>query len=113
VAGLARELREELGIEPHQYAVIEARSGYRYLFPPGRTKAGYQGQEQTYFLLNWLDASRQIGVSTAVPEFRAVRWILPQEFQLAWLPPMKHAVYRQVFRDFFAVELAERMKDEG
>ncbi len=104
-AGLARELREELGIEPGQYAVVESRGLYRYLFPPGRTKAGYHGQQQTYFLLDWLDASCQIETSTAVPEFRAVRWIRPQDFQLAWLPPMKHAVYRQVFRDFFAQDL--------
>jgi putative (di)nucleoside polyphosphate hydrolase len=111
VAGLARELREELGIKPDQYAVIDCKGLYRYLFPPGRTKAGYQGQEQTYFLLDWLDGARQIEASTPVPEFRAVRWILPQDFQLAWLPPMKHAVYRQVFQDFFAVGLGG--KDEG
>ena len=51
---LPRELHEELSLEPGDYAWSERRGPYRYLFPPGRTKQGYRGQEQHYFRLRML-----------------------------------------------------------
>ena len=102
---LPRELREELSLEPADYAVEEKRGPYRYLFAPGRTKKGYRGQEQTYFRLRLLGPDSRVNAATPDPEFRAVRWIEPAEFSLAWLPEMKREVYRQVFRDFFALEI--------
>ncbi len=104
-AALTRELREELGLEAADYTVRESRGLYRYLFPPGRTKHGFHGQEQQYFLLS-LRPEAKVNFATKVPEFRAVRWIEPAEFRLAWLPAMKHAVYRQVFLDFFGLTLS-------
>jgi putative (di)nucleoside polyphosphate hydrolase len=103
-AALQRELEEELGLEAAEYAVNESRGPYRYLFPPGRTKRGFHGQEQQYFLL-LLRPAAKIDFATKVPEFRAVRWIDPAEFRLDWLPEMKQAVYRQVFLDFFGLSL--------
>jgi putative (di)nucleoside polyphosphate hydrolase len=103
---LAREVFEELGLAPHEYTVGESRGPYRYLFPPGRTKQGFHGQEQQYFLLAWRGLSTRIDFATEVPEFRAFRWIDPAEFRLEWLPEMKHAVYRQVFADFFGLTLS-------
>ncbi len=103
--GLPRELCEELSLEPHHYTIGECRGPYRYLFPPGRTKQGYQGQEQHYFRLRLLGPESSVNVHTRHPEFRAVRWIVPAEFSLAWLPEMKHEVYRQVFADFFGLAL--------
>ena len=105
-AGLPRELREELSLEPDDYAVEAKRGPYRYLFPPGRTKQGYRGQEQHYFRLRLAAPASRVNVHTAHPEFRAVRWIEPADFRLAWLPEMKRAVYRQVFRDFFGLEIS-------
>ena len=104
--GLYRELREELSLEPTQYTVGPCRGPYRYLFPPGRTKAGYCGQEQHYFRLRLRGPETSVDIYTAHPEFRAVRWIEPAEFSLAWLPPMKHGVYQEVFRDFFDLRLS-------
>jgi putative (di)nucleoside polyphosphate hydrolase len=104
-AGLPRELREELSLEPGDYSVGERRGPYRYLFPPGRTKAGYRGQEQYYFHLKLLARAERVNFATAHPEFRAIRWIAPAEFRLEWLPEMKRAVYRDVFRDFFGIDL--------
>ena len=104
--GLRRELREELSLDPTQYAVGPCRGPYRYLFPPGRTKAGYLGQKQHYFRLRLLGPESSVDIHTAHPEFRTVSWIDPAEFSLAWLPPMKHGVYREVFRDFFGVEIS-------
>ena len=104
--GLPRELREELSLEPGDYAVEDKRGPYRYLFPPGRTKEGYQGQEQHYFRLRLLAPAAKVNVHTPHPEFQVVRWIEPADFRLAWLPEMKHEVYRQVFRDFFGLEIS-------
>jgi putative (di)nucleoside polyphosphate hydrolase len=105
LAALARELEEELGLSPGQYSVGPSHGPYRYLFPPGRTKHGFQGQEQHYFLLSLRSPEVDVGFETAVPEFSAVRWIEPANFELDWLPEMKHAVYRQVFLDFFGLHL--------
>ena len=104
--GLPRELHEELSLEPDDYMVETKRGPYRYLFPPGRTKQGYRGQEQTYFRLRLLAPASKVDPHTEQPEFRAVRWIEPADFRLAWLPEMKREVYRQVFRDFFALEIS-------
>ena len=70
----------------------------------GRTKDGFHGQEQTYFLLE-LDDGVTVDVATAEPEFRAVQWIKPDEFMLDWVAGFKRDVYRQVFLDFFGVVL--------
>ena len=105
VTALPRELQEELSLAPSHYTVGEHHGPYRYLFPPGRTKQGFHGQEQHWFRLRLLAPESAVNVHTAHPEFRAVRWIVPAEFSLAWLSPMKHDVYRRVFADFFGVEI--------
>ena len=46
-----------------------------------------------------------MNVETKHPEFRAARWILPQEFDIAWLPVMKREVYQAVFADFFGIAI--------
>ncbi len=103
---LVRELREELALEPASYTIGECRGPYRYLFPPGVTKHGYHGQEQHYFRLRMTAPEAAVDIHASDPEFRAGRWIDPAEFSLAWLPPMKHEVYRQVFVDFFGRQIS-------
>lgn len=100
---LERELGEELSLRRGDYRVLEQRGPYRYLLGNGRTKKGYHGQEQQYFLAEFVAADTAINVNTAHPEFRSVRWIKPEEFQMRWLPKMKHEVYRAVLQDFFGV----------
>lgn len=103
---LHRELREELGVRPERYDVLGEKGGYRYEFPDGRTKFGkFRGQEQVYFLCAFHGVPSEVDIATPHPEFRAVQWIEPRAFQIDWVPPFKQAVYRQVFRDFFAVDL--------
>lgn len=100
-----REMEEELGISAGLYEIVERRGGYRYAFPPGHRKREiYTGQEQTYFRCDFVGDPARVRVDTAHPEFRSVRWIEPEEFQEAWLPDFKRAVYRQVMRDFFGLE---------
>ena len=61
---LFRELEEELSLTPMHYRVVESKGPYRYLFPPGRTKEGFDGQEQTYFLIEFTGADSNIDVTT-------------------------------------------------
>jgi putative (di)nucleoside polyphosphate hydrolase len=102
---LSRELNEEVSLGPAHYRVVESKGPYRYVFPPGRTKEGFDGQEQTYFLIEFTGTDSNISVSTEDPEFVRLRWIEPKEFQIAWVPRFKRDVYRQVFIDFFGIAL--------
>ena len=104
-AALVRELREEVGLLPEQFTIIERRGPYRYLFGSGRMKKGYHGKEQLYFLCEFHGQNEDIRVETEHPEFQAYQWIAPAHFQPAWLPEMKRDVYRQVFQEFFQVEI--------
>lgn len=101
---LEREMREELSLAPGDYKIISHRGPYRYTLGEGRTKHGFHGQEQEYFLLQLIVPESRIDVKTAHQEFRSARWIMPAGFDLSWLPPMKREVYRSVLRDFFDVE---------
>ncbi|HEY5754056.1 MAG TPA: NUDIX domain-containing protein [Chthoniobacterales bacterium] len=101
---LHRELWEELGIKPRTYTAAEPRGPYRYLFTNARLKWGCHGQEQYYFLVTPRDDCEPT-VNVKHPEFRAIKWIDPAEFQMSWLPEMKKQVYRDVFRDFFGIAL--------
>jgi putative (di)nucleoside polyphosphate hydrolase len=102
---LGRELQEEVSLTPSHYRVVESKGPYRYLFPTGRKKDGFDGQEQTYFLVEYAGGDSIIDVSTPEPEFVQVRWIEPREFQIDWVPGFKQAVYRQIFFDFFGITL--------
>ena len=106
IDALHREVREEIGLRRRDYLVVETRGPYRYLFAGGPNKKGFHGQEQTYFLGDLVQPEQEIRLEDAeADEFRATRWIFPSEFDLAWLPPMKAEVYREVFRDFFGEAL--------
>lgn len=103
---LERELREEIGVKPRHYRVLDRRGPYRYLYGNGRLKKGCHGKEQLYFLCEFLGNDSHIRVETEIPEFQAFRWIAPDEFQMSWLPEMKREVYRTVFAEFFGVKLS-------
>jgi putative (di)nucleoside polyphosphate hydrolase len=108
---LHREIAEEIGLNPRSYEILMERGPYRYQFPPGRQKEGFTGQEQTYFLAGLLDESLLMEGAVESEEFRAIRWIQPQEFRLAWVPEFKRAVYAAVFSDFFDLVLKSREGD--
>jgi putative (di)nucleoside polyphosphate hydrolase len=100
---LERELLEEVGLTGGSYRILERKEPYRYLFDNGRTKDGYHGQEQIYFLVELLPGFEPQH-ETSEPEFRALRWIDPAEFNIKWVPPFKRDVYRQVLNLFFGVQ---------
>jgi putative (di)nucleoside polyphosphate hydrolase len=100
---LERELLEEVGLPGGSYRIIERKGPYRYLFDKGRTKEGFHGQEQIYFLIELLPGFEPKH-ETSDPEFRALNWIVPSEFDIEWVPPFKREVYRQVLSLFFGVQ---------
>jgi putative (di)nucleoside polyphosphate hydrolase len=100
-AALAREVLEEISLPRKSYSIAAARGPYRYRFPAGITKKGFRGQAHHYFLLRLRGPKSLISTTVADGEFSQVRWIRPDEFDLAWLPPMKRRAYRRVLRDFF------------
>lgn len=107
---LFREVREEVGLKPEHYEVVAQRTGYRYLYPENVRhrkirKHGSHGQDQTYFLCRLKESAPPVNVNQKPREFCAYRWILPEEFDLDWLPTFKRDVYRAVLWDFFQIEL--------
>jgi putative (di)nucleoside polyphosphate hydrolase len=101
VAALVREVLEEISLERSAYSIHSVRGPYRYRFPAGLTKKGFQGQAHHYFLLRLRGPKNLLNVAGPNAEFSATRWIRPEEFNLAWLPPMKRPAYRRVLQDFF------------
>ncbi len=101
-----RELGEEVGVPPDLVTVVEIKDGYRYAFPKGRLKYGlYGGQEQTYYLCDFLGKDSDIRLDLHHQEFSQFKWIKPSQFRLDWVPKFKKAVYRAVMKDFFGVTL--------
>jgi putative (di)nucleoside polyphosphate hydrolase len=102
---LARELREEISVGPSAYQIVSSRGPYYYLFGGGKAVKGFHGKEQHYFLADFTGDPGRINVETEHPEFQAIRWVAPADFDIDWLPKMKREVYRAVFQDFFSVDL--------
>ena len=100
---LVREMEEELSLCPRDYRILSKKGPYRYVFGNGRMKKGYHGQEQDYFLLQFLASEDRINVVTEHQEFSRYRWIEPSQFDLNWVPDFKRDVYRAVMHDFFGV----------
>jgi len=99
---LERELLEEVSLPGKSYRIVERQGPYRYLFAQGRTKEGFDGQEQIYFLVELLPGFEPRH-ETSDPEFRSLRWIVPSELDIELVPPFKQEVYREVLSIFFGV----------
>ncbi len=102
---LVREVREEVGVKAVDLVIVERRGPYRYLYDKGRTKRGFHGKVQFYFLCDFTGREDGIDVAQEHPEFQAFRWIKPAQFEARWLPEMKRAVYGAVLADFFGVKI--------
>ena len=106
VEALHREVREEIGLSPKFYKIIEQREGYRYDFDRRHAKwKHYLGQEQTYFRCRFNGKNKNINLGANKPEFTNYCWIYPDEFNLDWDADFKRQVYLEVFRDFFDLKI--------
>ena len=101
IDALAREVLEEISLPRDVYSIGDVRGPYRYRFPAGMTKKGFRGQAHHYFLLRLRGSKSLLKVLGPNAEFSSMRWIRPDEFNLAWLPLMKRRAYRRVLQDFF------------
>ena len=107
-AALEREVLEEISLPRIAYSIHSVRGPFRYRFPAGLTKKGFHGQAHHYFLLHLRGSKTLLNVTGSNAEFRAMRWIRPEEFDLAWLPPMKRRAYRRVLQEFFGATVEIR-----
>ena len=109
IAAMYREVEEEVGVPRKLLKIVECRTGYRYKFPNEYLKKGkFCGQEQTYFLCDFLGDEDVIDLTREPREFRRWKWIKPKKFKIEWVPEFKRPVFRRVMRDFFGVKLRKK-----
>jgi putative (di)nucleoside polyphosphate hydrolase len=99
-----RELGEETGIAPDKVELVEAPDrAFTYDLPPeliGKVwKGKWRGQTQRWFLFRFLGEDGDIDIATAHPEFRAWRWIDPDDLPRL-IVPFKRELYEAVLAAF-------------
>ncbi|MEG3146882.1 RNA pyrophosphohydrolase [Sphingomonas sp. RT2P30] len=103
-AAALRELGEETGIAPDKVELVTIAPGeFRYDLPDeliGKVwKGKYRGQIQRWFLYRFVGEDGDIDIATAHQEFRAWRWLPPQELPTV-IVPFKRELYEQVLAAF-------------
>ena len=99
-----RELEEETGIAPNliEY-VAEHPERLRYELPEQwREKlwrGNWRGQMQHWFLARFLGTDADVNLETHHPEFRAWKWVEPEELP-DLIVPFKRDLYRRLLVDF-------------
>lgn len=103
-----RELREEVGLEPHDVEVLASTKRWlKYRLPKQYLRHGTAplviGQKQKWFLLRLLVSEQKIRLDLSdAPEFDSWRWIdchAPQEQVIFF----KRQVYAQALKEFESV----------
>lgn len=100
LAAAVRELGEETGISPGQVELIASPDReFTYDLPAelvGKVwKGKWRGQTQRWFLFRFLGTDADVNIVTAHPEFRAWRWIDPDDLPRL-IVPFKRALYEEV-----------------
>ena len=103
-AAAIRELGEETGIPAHLAELIaEAPDELFYDLPEeliGKVwKGKWRGQRQRWFLFRFLGDDSDVDIATADPEFRAWRWMDPQDLP-GVVVPFKRDLYHAVLAAF-------------
>ena len=103
-AAALREIGEETGIAPDKVELIaEAPGEFFYDLPSdlvGKVwKGKWRGQRQRWFLFRFTGSDSDVNIATPEPEFRAWRWVDPQDLP-ALIVPFKAQLYRHVLTAF-------------
>jgi putative (di)nucleoside polyphosphate hydrolase len=99
-----RELEEETGIRPVLVEkVAEHPETLRYELPEewrGQLWRGkWIGQRQIWFVARFLGRDEHVNLETEHPEFRAWKWVDPDQLP-DLIVPFKRDLYRRLLRDF-------------
>lgn len=99
-----RELGEETGIMPDKVELIaQAPDELTYDLPEDMVgkiwKGKWRGQRQRWFLFRFHGSDEDVDIATEHQEFRAWRWLDPQDLP-ATIVPFKKALYEQVIAAF-------------
>jgi putative (di)nucleoside polyphosphate hydrolase len=103
-AAALRELEEETGI-PASLVEIVARAPETLLYDLPADLVGklwkgrYRGQSQHWFLARFLGRDEDVRIETAHPEFRAWRWVNPEDLP-SLIVPFKKQLYTAVLAGF-------------
>ena len=103
-AAAVRELGEETGVGSSLVELVaEAPEELWYDLPPeliGKVwKGKWRGQRQRWFLYRFLGEDRDVDIATPYPEFRAWRWMDPDDLP-AVVVPFKRDLYQAVLAAF-------------
>ena len=105
IDALWRELKEELGLEPHQVELLaESQQWLTYLLPKKFIRYSSRplclGQKQRWFLLQLKVSPGDIKLDQfEAPEFKQIRWVDPKT-AIAQVIEFKHDVYQQALAEF-------------
>lgn len=99
-----REIGEETGIAPDKIELVaQAPDELSYDLPPELIAKVWQGrwrgQTQRWFLFRFTGEDSDVDIATAEPEFRAWRWVDPDDVPTL-IVPFKQALYQQVLAAF-------------
>ena len=99
-----RELEEETGIPRHLVErIAECPERLRYDLPEELRGViwpeGWIGQEQDWFLCEFLGHDRDVNIATEYPVFRAWKWVEPHELP-GLIVPFKRELYARILKDF-------------
>lgn len=104
LAAAIREIGEETGIAPDKIELVaEAPDKLSYDLPPELIEKVWQGrwrgQTQRWFLFRFTGEDSDVNIATAEPEFRAWRWVDPDDVPTL-IVPFKQELYQQVLAAF-------------
>lgn len=91
-----RELSEETGIKNNFKIIKHSRQNYEYFKPMIREGISYDGQIQTWFLIEFFGSDKDIQIGE---EFINWNW-LSKEMLLEKAISFKKSIYEQVFAEF-------------
>ena len=101
---LFRELKEEIGLEPHQVKILACTRGWlKYWLPKHMIRKGQNppciGQKQKWFLLRFLDVDEAVQTNTGEDqEFDDWRWV-SYWYPLGQIISFKREVYRRALKE--------------